>query len=157
MTATDTQTTDTHELPDSDLEFHWIAVLSEFWRQADWDQFSNQQKSRADTFGERIEVAGRAGDVHGALQKLAKGLGIAVPELPTENLDPLVANNTRAMRLLRRENVWLVNKTDETVRSYFAALNNDDSPGEDTDPEPTTTELSDFITTTTEEEEEDDS
>ena len=148
MTQTETQT----EKPDEnstntakhDLEHHWIAVLAEYWRQADWDQFSNQQKSRADTFGERIEVASRGADVHAALRKLAKGLGMAVPELPTQNVDALVGNDDQAMRILRRESVWLVNKTDETVQNYFAALEADDA---DAEPEQTTTELSDFIAT----------
>lgn len=139
MTATDTDDETTDE---ADLEQHWVPILAEYWRQTDWDQFGNQKKSRADTFGERLTVAVRAGDVHGALDKLAQGLGLASPELPTANLDPLTDNNEQAMRTLRRERVWLVNKADEAVRNYFDAL---DDPSADA--EQTTTDLSDFIAT----------
>lgn len=132
-------TTDTDEL-ETELEQHWVAVLAEYWRQTDWDKFGNQKKSRADTFGERLEVAVRAGDVHGALQKLARGLGLAAPELPTADLDPLAENDDAAMRVLRRERVWLTNKADEAVQNFFASL---DDPTADA--EQTTTELSDFI------------
>lgn len=141
MTQT-TQTTDGAE-PTDDLERDWIAVLAEYWRQADWDRFGGQQKSRADAFGERLEVASRAADVHAAFDKLANGLGIAVPELPTAHIDPLVENDDRAMRVLRRERVWLTNKADEAVSNYFAVLDDTEA-----DAEPTTTDLSDYITET---------
>lgn len=135
------------EITDEQLETHWIAVLSEYWRQADWDQFSNQQKPRADSFGERLEVATRAGGVTAALDKLAKGLGMASPSLPTEHLDPLKDNERQAMRVLRRDKIWLVNKTDETIQNYYDALDGD-GDGQDA-PEGevagTSTELSDFI------------
>ncbi|WP_330633681.1 hypothetical protein [Halocatena halophila] len=123
------------------IERHWITVLAEFWLQTDWDKFSGQKKSRADTFGERVEVATRAGGVHEALDKLAKGLGQAVPKLPTADLDPLVTDEDQSMRILRREEVWIVNKTDETVQNYF-----EDKKDSDPDPEPTTSKLTDFIT-----------
>lgn len=142
-TATDTDDETTDDEPN--LEQHWVAVLAEYWRQADWDQFGNQKKSRADTFGERLEVAVRAGDVHGALQKLARGLGIAVPELPTADLDPLTNNDDRAMRMLRRERVWLVNKADEAVRNFFDALDDADANANADAAEQTTSDLSDFI------------
>jgi hypothetical protein len=122
------------------LERHWIAVLAEYWRQTDWDAFGTAKKSYADTFGERVEVATRAGGVHAALDKLAKGLGMATPELPTADLDPLVTNDSRAMQILRREDIWLVNKADETVRSYFDGRDSGQKPKQ------TTTDLSDFIT-----------
>lgn len=125
----------------AEIEQQWIVVLAEYWRQTDWDQFGSQKKSYADTFGERVEVATRAGGVHEALAKLAKGLGMAAPELPTEQLDPLVADEDRAMHVLRREDIWLVNKANETVENYYDGK---DDPV--ADPEPTTSELSDFIT-----------
>lgn len=137
------QTTEPDDSADSDLETNWIAVLAEYWRQADWDAFGGAQKARADTFGERVEVAARAGDVHGAFQKLAKGLGMAVPDLPTEHADPLVEHDEAAMRKLRRERVWLVNKANQTIQNYFDALEDDDSAAD----EPTTTDLGDFIDT----------
>lgn len=131
------------ETADEEIETHWIAVLAEYWRQADWDAFGGAQKARADTFGERVEVAARAGDVHGAFQKLAKGLGMAVPDLPTEHTDPLVNADDEAMRTLRRERVWLVNKANETIQNYFDALDADD--GESDGNSATTSELTDFI------------
>ena len=124
-----------------DIERAWITTLAEYWLQTDWDQFSGQQKSRADSFGERVEVATRAGDVHGALRRLARGLGLAAPELPTEQLDALTDDEDAAMRVLRRESIYLVNKADETVQNYFAAM--DDA---DADASPTTSTLSDYIT-----------
>jgi len=139
--ATDTDDATTDE---PNLEQHWVAILAEYWRQTDWDQFGNQQKSRADTFGERLTVAVRAGDVHGALDKLAQGLGLASPRLPTANLDPLAENNRQAMRTLRRERVWLVNKADEAVTGYFE---NRDARHANAEPTRTTTELSDFVET----------
>lgn len=138
---TDTQQTPTTDEP---LEHDWIAVLAEYWRQADWEQFSGQQQAREDTFGERLISATRAGSVHGALETLAKGLGIATPDLPTENLDELVANDADAMAVLRREHVWLTNKASETVDAYFVAKNGG-TGGQ------TTTALNDFITTETDE------
>lgn len=133
-------TDDTQTTTDEQLEHHWIAILAEYWRQADWEQFSGQQQAREDTFGERLISASRAGTVHGALDTLAKGLGIATPDLPTEDLDALVADEQASMTVLRREHVWLTNKASETVDAYFAAQNSEES-GQ------TTTDLSDFITT----------
>jgi hypothetical protein len=45
------------------------------------------------------------------------------------------------MRVLRREDIWLIAKAQETVQNYFNAKQDEDS-----EPEPTTSELSDFIT-----------
>ncbi|MFW6337197.1 MAG: class I SAM-dependent methyltransferase [Phycisphaeraceae bacterium] len=101
-TDTDADDSTDAEPTDDDLERHWTIILAEYWRQADWDQFSGQQKSRAATFEERLLSAQNAGDVHGVLKKLARGLGMAAPELPTANLDPLVEHDDRAMRVLRR-------------------------------------------------------
>lgn len=129
-----------------DLVRHWTVVLAEYWRQTDWEQFPDQ-KRRSESFEERLLSAQNAGDVHGALKKLARGLGMATPELPTANLGPLVANSEAAMRVLRREDIWLVAKANETVQNYFDGM--DDAGAE---PEPTTSTLSDFLTT----EEEDD-
>jgi len=136
------QTDDTDSTDDAQpLTHDWIAVLAEYWRQADWEQFSGQQQAHEDTFGERLIPATRAGDVHGALETLAKGLGIATPDLPTAHVDPLVAHDEAAMRVLRREHVWLTNKASETVDNYFAARDGDNETT------PSTTDLSDFITT----------
>ncbi len=128
-------------ITDADLQRHWITILAEYWRQADWEQFSGQQKSRAESFSERLEAAARSGSVHKMLKKLAHGLGMSAPNLPTAALDPLAAHDQQAMAVLRREKIYLVNKADETVQNYFNAKNNDDS-----NPEPTTSELTDFIT-----------
>lgn len=139
MTATTTDTDDRR----TDIERAWITILAEYWRQTDWEQFDGEEKARAESFGERVEVATRAADVHGALDKLAKGLGMAAPELPTEQLETLVADERASMRVLRREDIYLVNKADETVQSFFDAIDSD----EPSEPEQTTTELSDFVTT----------
>lgn len=133
-------TPDTTDPTTDDLARHWTVVLAEYWRQTDWDQFQ-QQKRRSETFEERLLSAQNAGDVHGALKKLARGLGMAAPELPTENLDPLVEHSDAAMRVLRREDIWLISKANETVQNYFDAKRDGDS-----DPEPTTSDLSDFVT-----------
>lgn len=136
MTAT---TTDTDSPTQREA---WITVLAEYWRQTDWEQFQDQ-KARAETFDERTTVATRAGGVHEALDKLARGLNMAAPELPTRELDALVADEDAAMRTLRREHVYLVNKANETVRNFFDALEEDADGGSG----PTTTELSDFVST----------
>lgn len=125
---------------DEQLERHWIAVLAEYWRQADWDQFSGQQQRREDTFGERLLGATRSGSVHGALDALATGLGVATPKLPTADTDPLVEHDEAAMRVLRNERVWLTNKASEAVQNYF-----DETDGGEA--APTESELSDHITT----------
>ena len=125
---------------DDNLVDHWQVVLAEYWIQTDWEQFPDT-KRRSETFEERLLSAQNAGDVHGALKKLARGLNMAAPDLPTENLDPLVEHDEKAMGVLRREDIWLVAKAKETVQNYFDAKQNEDS-----DPEPTTSELSDFIT-----------
>lgn len=124
----------------TDLEEAWITILAEYWRAVDWEQFQ-AQKARAETFDERAEVAARGSGVHDALDRLAKGLNMASPELPTRDLDRLVDENREAMRVLATERIYLVNKANETVRNYFEALDGGD------DPEPTTSELTDFITT----------
>ena len=126
---------------DNELAGHWQVVLAEYWIQTDWEQFPDT-KRRSETFEERLLSAQNAGDVHGALRKLARGLNMAAPDLPTENLDPLVENDKAALRVLRREDIWLVAKAKETVQNYFDAKSDSDS----SDPEPTTSELSDFIT-----------
>lgn len=123
---------------DDELARHWQVVLAEYWIQTDWEQFPDT-KRRSETFEERLLSAQKAGDVHGALKKLARGLNMATPDLPTENLDPLVGDDDAAMRVLRREDIWLVAKANETVQNYFNAKQDDDS-----EPEPTTSELSDF-------------
>lgn len=138
MTATDTDDVE------ADLEQHWVPVLAEYWRQADWEMFGGRQMSRANVFGTRVRVAKRQGDVHAALDKLAGKLGMAVPELPTKHLAPLVEHNDAAMHTLKNEHVWLVNLTDQSVTNYFAALDGDSS---DDDDGRTTTDLSDFIAT----------
>lgn len=141
---TETETAAVPDDPtDDQLRQAWITILAEHWRTVDWEQFGQQQKRRATTFDERAEVATRAADVHGALDRLAKGLNMAAPELPTRDLDILVADDGRAMQLLEDERIWLVNKANETVRNYFDAMDSDD----DSDPEPTTSELTDFIST----------
>lgn len=124
---------------DDELARHWQVVLAEYWIQTDWEQFPDT-KRRSESFEERLLSAQNAGDVHGALKKLARGLGMASPELPTENLDPLVENDEAAMRVLRREDIWLIAKAKETVQNYFDAKDDADS-----EPEPTTSQLSDFI------------
>lgn len=148
MTAQQTTDDTTDELTDADLEQHWIAVLAEYWRQADWDQFSGQQKSRYDVFGERLERAKRAADVAQALDKLSTGLGIPTPELPTKRTNALQADGDRALAYLRRNKVILVNKAGETVDRYFDAMDDDSETadaGTEADTTGTTTELSDFI------------
>jgi len=124
---------------ENDLAQDWIVILSEFWRETDWDEFPDK-KRRSATFEERLEAASNAGSVHGALKKLARGLNMASPDLPTENLDPLVEDGETAMAVLRDEDIWLTAKTRETVQNYFEAKQNEDS-----ETEPTTSELSDFI------------
>lgn len=119
---------------------HWIPVLAECWMQTDWDRF-NQQQRRVETFGQRYRRATKQADVNAALKKLSRGLGIGSPELPTVHLDPLVENDREAMDALRHEEVFLVNKTSETVANYFA---NREADGE-TEPAQTTTDLSDFV------------
>ncbi len=127
-------------ITNDDLARHWQVVLAEYWIQTDWEQFPDT-KRRSESFEERLLSAQNAGDVHGALKKLARGLGMASPELPTENLDPLVENDEAAMRVLRREDIWLIAKAKETVQNYFDAKDDDG----DSEPEPTTSQLSDFI------------
>ena len=139
MTATATDADDT-TTDEPTLTDHWIPVLAEFWRQADWDQMGGTKQSRADFFGTRVRLAKRQGDVHAALDKLARKLGMAVPELPTKHLTPLVENNAEAMAVLKDEHVWLVNLTDQAVSNFFASL---EDPAAENDP--TTTDLSDFI------------
>ena len=128
------------QLPHDEAVRHWTIILGEFWMQADWDQFPDT-KRRSESFEERLLSAQNAGDVHGALKKLARGLGLAAPDLPTENLDPLVAHNDEAMRILRREDIYLISKANETVQNYF-----DGKDDPERAPEPTTSQLSDFIT-----------
>lgn len=142
MTDSETMTANTTDGSDDNRRHAWITILAEYWRQTDWEQFQ-EQKARAETFDERTTVATRAGGVHEALDKLARGLNMASPELPTAQLDVLVADEDAAMRLLRREHVYLVNKANETVQNFFDALNGDESATD----ESTTTELSDFVTT----------
>jgi hypothetical protein len=125
---------------ENDLAQDWIVILSEFWRETDWGEFPDK-KRRSATFEERLEAASNAGSVHGALKKLARGLNMASPDLPTENLDPLVEDSETAMAVLRDEDIWLTAKTRETVQNYFDAKRDEDS-----EPEPTTSELSEFIT-----------
>jgi hypothetical protein len=120
----------------------WIVILSEFWRETDWGEFPDK-KRRSATFEERLEAASNAGSVHGAFKKLAHGLNMASPDLPTEHLDPLVADSDLAMEILRKEDIWLTAKTRETVQNYFEAKQNSDT---DAESNPTTSELSDFIT-----------
>jgi len=133
-------TTETTETSRDQLAEHWTIILGEYWRQADWDQFPDT-KRRSESFEERLLRAQNAGDVHGALKKLARGLGMAAPDLPTENLDPLVENDAEAMRVLRREDIWLIAKAQETVQNYFDAKQDENS-----ETKPTTSELSEFIT-----------
>jgi len=133
-------TANSPEITRDELAEHWTVILAEYWRQADWDQFPDT-KRRSESFEERLLRAQNAGDVHGALKKLARGLGMAAPELPTENLDSLVENDEEAMRVLRREDIWLIAKANETVQNYSDAKQNEQSA-----PEPTTSALSDFIT-----------
>jgi len=120
----------------------WVVILAEFWRETDWNAFPDQ-KRRSETFEERLEAAANGGSVHTALKKLARGLNMASPDLPTEHLDPLVADDDLAMEILRKEDIWLTAKTRETVQNYFEAKQNGDT---DTESNPTTSELSDFIT-----------
>jgi len=119
----------------------WIVILAEFWKETDWDEFPDQ-KRRSATFEERLEAAANGGSVHTALKKLARGLNMASPDLPTAHLDPLVEHDELAMEVLREEDIWLTAKTRETVQNYFDAKQND---GNDAESTPTTSDLSNFI------------
>lgn len=134
-------TTDTTETTEDDLRKDWAVVLAEYWLQTDWDQFPDK-KRRSESFAERLLSAQNTGGVHEAVEELADGLGMAAPDLPTQNLEPLVDNNEESMRVLRRERIYLVSKAKEVVQNYFE----DKDDAENSDPEPTTSELSDFVT-----------
>lgn len=135
------------ELDNETLRYHWIVILAEYWRQADWEQFSGQQKSRVDSFGERLEAASHEGTIHKAQTKLAHGLGMSIPDLPTANLDPLTNHGTRSLEVLREERIYIVNRVEQTVQAYFDAQDSDGETRESGDETaPTTSKLSDFVT-----------
>lgn len=139
--TSDDATTD-GEPTDATLEHHWTVVLAEFWRRTDWDDLGSGNWT--ETFEERLVKARREADVHQALDALALGLNLPGIDLPTADVDVLVAHSDRAMRVLRREHIYLVNKANETVDAFYDHSHNDEIHDEHHG-DPTTSPLSDYV------------
>lgn len=135
----------TTELTDNEIRRHWIAVLAVVYRAADWSQITGGGRRRAtDVFQHRLQVASKQTSVPVAVRKLCHGLSLQGPEMPTESLDALIAEERRALRLLDDENVYLTLKAKETVQTYYDSRNESGDEGS-SGRSVRTTELTDYI------------
>ena len=148
MTAQNTTGTNAEEQPPTDeltedeLEKHWLVVLGEIWRQADWSRFENRAESWVSIFGSALYSAKKQPTVNDVIDRLAGKLGTGSPNLPTANLGPLRENEQQALEYLREERVWLANQAKALVAT---AREHEEAVDDVSEPEPTTSTLSDFV------------
>lgn len=142
----DTQTADDSAPDDpttTDLERAWVELFATVWRDVDWGQYDRTRTSRTEIFGEKLISAEKKQTPEQVIDELCRRFGLAASNLSTDSFATLRADPGQAVKILRKNRVYLAAATRNTIDAYYDALNTDDE--QEAEPDSQTTDLSDFV------------